>query len=584
MEDKKMKRIFTISAVLATMISCGKVQPTEPVTPVEPEKPVSNEVVIGVGSDEAKTVLHNGSSVYWEANDTLLVFSNMNSTGVRFRLKDGAGTTTAHFTNKLYDDVEPVGITGENFYLCYPAGIFSKNGNNITAELSSNVDYVSGSFGTDVNPSFATGTDLSKDTFVMKNLCGLVKVALKGSSKITKVEMTLDKNIAGTASFSVYDPSPVLSIVANGSKTIAMHCDNVQLNSSTATDFYFVVPVDTYNSITLSVYNDKGVPAILSKSLTIEVVRAGVSGLASTLPADGTAGTIDLLTEIPWQDANADKNHEELSIVSFNIRTQSNDSDVTAQKWNSRKASVYKFFNDNQYGIIATQECEYRQKVEILANATGYAAFGRGSEYGEDSSGSSGVWPRQKNYNTDSGNYIFYRADSYQIVESGIFWLSNTPDKISKYSSSNHYRACDWVRFKSLAEGNQEFYVFNAHLDNSTDAVRGQQLDALWKKITEINTTNLPMVMLGDMNMTTTGSTLATFKSSGKMTFVRNELGVCFDDAHKSFNGFGGGQSNIDHIAIKNFYKAKSFETDITNYGVQYISDHYPIIATLMFQ
>lgn len=578
-----MKRIFTIIASMAAILSCSKVQTSQPVTPVEPDRPVKGETVIGVGSDEAKTVLHNGSSVYWEDNDTLLVFSNTNSTGVRFRLKDGAGTTTAHFTNKLYDDVDPIDITGSNFYLCYPAGIFSKNGNNITAELSSNVDYVSGSFGTDVNPSFATGTDLSKDTFVMKNLCGLVKVALKGTSKITKVEMSLDEYIAGTAVFSINDPDPVLSIVSDGSKTITMHCDNVQLSSATATDFYFVVPVGTYNSITLSVYNDKGVPAILSKSLTINVVRAGVSGLTSTLPADGTAGTIDLLTEIPWQDANVEKNHEELTIVSFNVRTQSNDSDVSEQKWNNRKASVYKFFNDNQYGIIATQECEYRQKADILSNASGYAAFGRGSEYGEDSSGSSGVWPRQKNYNTDSGNYIFYRADSYQIVESGIFWLSGTPSKISKYSASNHYRACDWVKFKSI-ETNQEFYVFDAHLDNSTDAVRGQQLDALWNKITEINTTNLPMVMLGDMNMTTTGSALATFKASGKMSFVRNDLGVCFDDAHKSFNGFGGGQSNIDHIAIHDFYKAKSFQTDITNYGVQYISDHYPIIATLLFQ
>lgn len=69
-------------------------------------------------------------------------------------------------------------------------------------------------------------------------------------------------------------------------------------------------------------------------------------------------------------------------------QTKSNDSDVSAQKWDSRKSSVYGFFNVNQYGIIATQECEYRQKAEILANAPGYAAFGRGSEYGEDSGGS----------------------------------------------------------------------------------------------------------------------------------------------------------------------------------------------------
>lgn len=576
-----MKRIFTIIAASAAIFSCTKVQPSDPVDPV---KPVPEEIIIGVGSDDQKTVL-SGTSVLWEDTDTLMVFSNTNSDGVKFRLKEGEGTTSARFTNRLYDDVDPVEITGETFYLCYPAGIFSKSSSIITAKLSPNVDYVPGSFGTDVNPSFAVGTDLSAGSFTMQNLCGLVKLALKGSSKITKIDLTLDKDIAGTAVFSVSDVNPALAVVADGSKTIAMHCNNVQLNASTATDFYFVVPAGTYNSLKLTVYNDKGAPAVMSKTLTIAVERSSVSGLASTLPADGIAGTIDLLTEIPWQDANDEKNREELTVASFNIRTQSNDSDVAVQKWSSRKTSVYKFFNDNQYGIIGTQECEYRQKAEILANVSGYTAFGRGSEYGKDESGSSGYGLLKKDYEKDSANYIFYRSSQYQILESGIFWLSATPDKISKYSASNHYRACDWARFKSLAEGNQEFYVFNTHLDNSTDAVRGQQLDVLWNRITEINTDNLPMVMMGDLNMTTTGSPLATFKSSGKMAFVRNELGVCFDDAHKSFNGFGtGGQSNIDHIAVKNFYKMKTFDTDINNYGVQYISDHYPIIATLMFQ
>lgn len=574
-----MKRLFTIIASVAATLSCSRIQPSGLVAS---DYLVPGEIVIGVGSDSPKTILDYGS-VRWEDKDTLLVFSDIDDKGVKFRLKDGAGSTKARFTNKLYDDVEPVDVSGANFYICYPAGIFTLDNNIISARLSSSVDYVPGSFGTDVNPSFAIGTDLDGGSFMMKNLCGLVKVALKGTSKVTKVDLTLDKDIAGTAVFSVNDPDPVLCVVSGGSQTVSMHCDNVQLNGEAATDFYFVVPVGTYGSITVTVYNDKGVPAILTGSVVFDVVRAGISTMVSTLPSNGIPGTIDLLTEIPWQDANDEKNHENLSIVSFNVRTESNDSDVSAQKWDSRKASVYRFFNDNQYGIIATQECEYRQKAEILANATGYAAFGRGSEYGEDSGGSGGPWYDKKNYNTDSGNYIFYRSSQYQIVESGIFWLSNTPDKISKYSASNHYRACDWVKFKSIGT-NQQFYVFNAHLDNSTDAVRGQQLDALWKKITEINTTNLPMVMLGDMNMTTTGSALATFKSSGKMSFVRNDLGVCFDDAHKSFNGFGnGGQSNIDHIAIHDFYKAKSFETDITNYGVQYISDHYPIIATLMF-
>ena len=591
MEDKIMKRYITLLAFIAVLFSCTKAAPVadpEPQEPVIPE-PVSNEIIFGVGSDDAKTSL-SGTNVLWAEGDTIVVFSNTNTDGVKFKLKEGAGTTSARFTNKIYDEEDPIPVSGSTFYLCYPAGDFSFNGSRFTTKLSSSVSYIERSFGVAANPSFASGNKLDGGNFVMKNLCGLLRVSLKGSTRVSEVDLTLDKNIAGEASFSIpaAGDDPVLEIISGtgASKTIAMYCDGIQLNKATATDFIFVVPAGSYSRLELTVRDESGTPTSMSKDIDFQVVRAGITGLNSTLPENGVAGTIEMMTEIWFENASEEKGREEIKVVSFNVRAQRNEDDVTSeQKWATRKYAVYDFFTQNQYDIIGTQECEYRQKKNIIDNVSGYGVYGRGSEYGKDDDKEEGYIWNKKYHAQDSGNYIFYRTDKYTLEASGIFWLSDTPSKISKFKSSKHYRTCVWVRLESKATG-QQFNVFNTHLDNSDDGVRGQQLDVLWAQIQSLNSSGKPMIMMGDMNMTTTNSPLETFRKSGKMFFARNEKNVCFDDDHKSYNCYGeyDGRSNIDHIAYKNFYKIKEFDTDIKTYhSVPYISDHYPIIATLLF-
>ena len=582
-----MKRHITTLAFIAALCSCTKTEPA-PVPDPDPV-PVPKEIIIGVGSDATKTSL-SGTSVLWAEDDLIQVFSNTNHDGVDFKLKDGAGTTSALFTNKIYEEEDPVEVSGSAFYLCYPAGNYTFDGSRFTTNLSPSVSYVEGSFGVGANPSFGSGDNLAGGSFVMKNLCGLIKIALKGSMKVSEVDLTLDKNIAGEASFAIPSAgsAPVLEMSSGSgaSKTIAMHCDAIQLNKTTATDFIFVVPAGSYSHLDIAVYDDSGTPTVMSKNISLVVERAASLGLSSTLPDNGVAGTIEMMTEIPFGDANLEKDREEIKAVSFNVRAQRNEDGVTsAQKWTTRRDAVYDFFTQNQYDIIGTQECEYRQKENIMDNVSGYGVYGRGSEYGKDDDEEEGYFWDKKYHSQDSGNYIFYRTDKYTLRASGIFWLSDTPSKVSKFSSSNHYRTCVWVRLESNATG-QQFNVFNTHLDNTDDGVRGQQLDVLWAQIQSLNSTGKPMIMMGDLNMTTTNSPLETFRKSGKMFFARNEKNVCFDDAHKSYNCFGeyDGRSNIDHIAYKDFYKIKSFETDIAEYhSVAYISDHYPIIATLLF-
>ena len=59
-------------------------------------------------------------------------------------------------------------------------------------------------------------------------------------------------------------------------------------------------------------------------------------------------------------------------------------------------------------------------------------------------------------------------------------------------------------------------------------------------------------------------------------------------DAHSSFNGWQSTQdrawpNNIDHIFYRNAQPLRFVTHDEPNYGVPYVSDHYPIVCDFTF-
>ena len=55
-------------------------------------------------------------------------------------------------------------------------------------------------------------------------------------------------------------------------------------------------------------------------------------------------------------------------------------------------------------------------------------------------------------------------------------------------------------------------------------------------------------------------------------------------DNSSTYNGFGGSSSIIDYIYMSGFQYAFSYRTVNQKFGsVSYISDHYPIMSTLVY-
>jgi hypothetical protein len=252
--------------------------------------------------------------------------------------------------------------------------------------------------------------------------------------------------------------------------------------------------------------------------------------------------------------------------------------------------------------------------VNILENTSGYEAYGLGVDYGKESSGGSGSWWDQisgnyKDYNTDSSNAIFYKTDKFSVLEKGTFWLSSNPSSVGSDDGHN----CAWIKFR-WDENGYEFYFFNthftAHYTEAAYAARKAEARILYDQIAAINTENLPVIITADFNATASEvcSEEKGYTGWDSYYWARNQDGKTSKTSYPtSYNNFtttctgfssiyssgtcSNGSSNIDSIVYRYFYnnakhglKSGSFGTDFQAYsGTTYISDHWPIVATLVF-
>ena len=253
-----------------------------------------------------------------------------------------------------------------------------------------------------------------------------------------------------------------------------------------------------------------------------------------------------------------------VSVMSFNLRAAHIDLDENS--WTNRRPAVNAMISDRSPVLLGVQECDYLQREHILADNPRYGAIGVGiggptEECEED--------------------IIFYIKDSVEVLSSGTFYLTDTPDIPSKMGQTNHYRVCTWARVKLKADGKQ-LYHFNTHLDTN-GSIQAPEMDVIISKLSAINTDNLPIFLTADWNCEENSTVFSGIKGLG---FKSARLEAAVGDSYRTFNGFGkyGNGQTLDHCWFKGFEGVNRFTTLRDKYaGVTYISDHYPIEIVLKF-
>ena len=175
---------------------------------------------------------------------------------------------------------------------------------------------------------------------------------------------------------------------------------------------------------------------------------------------------------------------------------------------------------------------------------------------------------------------IFYNTSEIKLLEWGTYWLSTTPDKPSKSWEAQCTRTMTWAKMQMKLNGMEFFYV-NTHLDNHSGTAREEGLKLIVNKIAEMNIDNLPVVLTGDFNVTPDNPVLKVLDNA-MMLDARTTAAKAYD--RPTVNGWGNDARVIDYIYYRGFASCPEYETIDKQYGtIPYISDHYPIVARLMF-
>jgi len=157
--------------------------------------------------------------------------------------------------------------------------------------------------------------------------------------------------------------------------------------------------------------------------------------------------------------------NEPIRVASYNIRMDTQSDSLNA--WEYRKDKVNALIRFYDMDIFGTQE-GFLHQLQDMARMTEYAYFGSGRDDGKTAGEHSA---------------IFYRKDRFELLETGDFWLSETPDVPGKgWDATCCNRICSWGKLKEKSTG-KTFYVFNVHFDHQGVVARQESGKLMIKKM-----------------------------------------------------------------------------------------------------
>lgn len=283
------------------------------------------------------------------------------------------------------------------------------------------------------------------------------------------------------------------------------------------------------------------------------------------------------------QEADVESSPTVLKVMTYNILCFF--CDATYDPWEDRVGYITDTFERYNPDLIGTQELfGYDDLNDILQANKDYDAF----YYIDDGTGIFTEYP-------DSA--IFYKRDRFEIVESGVYWLSNDPDTpwtgfgdsetTEKIKASAFWRLVVWAVFNDKESG-KDFYFSSTHYDNNIP--HQAQSAPISLEYIESYAEKMPVIFVGDFNSRpdTEAYAILTEGVDGEGFSITNSFDIAekwsaasneepapeYDPSHR-----------IDHIFIAGQaqWEVKDWVVDMYVYGESNLppSDHYPMYSEL---
>ncbi len=252
---------------------------------------------------------------------------------------------------------------------------------------------------------------------------------------------------------------------------------------------------------------------------------------------------------------------ETLKVMSFNVRYPAK-SDGTNQ-WEFRRDVLVNTVREKAPDVMGTQELFYEQGQYIAEKLPEYAWFG----------------VSRRGNREDEHMGVFYRKDRLKLVDSGNFWLSETPDTPGSMSwNVSLPRMVTWAVFEIAGTG-KRFRYFNTHFAHrrEDEDARLRSARLILERVEKLPA-DMPFIMTGDFNAPAGGEVYKIFAGSMREAWAGAERRTGPDGTFNGFKGTGTGP-RIDWIFFRGPVRVVEAETVTRNEDGRYPSDHFPVFA-----
>lgn len=201
--------------------------------------------------------------------------------------------------------------------------------------------------------------------------------------------------------------------------------------------------------------------------------------------------------------------------------------------------------------------------------------------------------PKYENFPPHAHNAIYWNPERLRLLDSGGFWLSETPEKFSGAWGTAQKRSANRAVLR-LISSDAKFIHLNTHLDHKSVASRHRGASLIVRRFEGLAGERLPVIVTGDFNADPGSPVHRIFTESG------------FGDAHllannllaRTFHKFQGEEfvsprpereGRIDWVLVRD--AAHMFSLAETHCQIVrdaappvYPSDHYPVVADISFE
>ena len=254
---------------------------------------------------------------------------------------------------------------------------------------------------------------------------------------------------------------------------------------------------------------------------------------------------------------------QDLYIGQYNIRNANAKDSAAGNGWERRCPVVCDILRVESFDIFGSQEVLHSQMEDLQRALPEYDFVGVGRNDGKT-----------------EGEYapIFYKKDRIKCLQSGTFWLSETPEVVGSVGWDAKYtRICTWGQFKDRETG-KKFWMFNLHMDHRGVEARKQSVLLVMERIKSM-CGKQPYILLGDFNVDQYNPIYPMMMESGMFVDCHDVAAVRFAPTG-SMNYFKPDfktDSRIDHVLV-------SDDFDVLDYTVltySYWSEEKPSAEAL---